>query len=172
VFIVAGSGNLHLREKEKPLLKVEDLVVNFLSAGGETVQAVSGFSIDVLEGETLGLVGESGCGKSTTARAIIQSPKPTAGSIQLDGVELTELDDEEMRRTRPILQMIFQDPISSLNPRRLFEMQSPSPCMCGGKKKQAPRIASWFEKLVIVPKMLQVSRGAHLARSMLSYLCL
>tara|TARA_B110000196_G_scaffold1272_1_gene1188 strand:- start:1849 stop:3540 length:1692 start_codon:yes stop_codon:yes gene_type:complete len=147
VFIVAGSGNLHLREQEKALLRVEDLVVNFLSAGGETVQAVSGFSIDVLEGETLGLVGESGCGKSTTARAIIQSPKPTAGSIQLDGVELTELDDEEMRRTRPILQMIFQDPISSLNPRRTIRDAVAEPLYVWWEEETGRlAIASWFEK--------------------------
>ena len=144
---MAGSGNLHLREQEKALLRVEDLVVNFLSAGGETVQAVSGFSIDVLEGETLGLVGESGCGKSTTARAIIQSPKPTAGSIQLDGVELTELDDEEMRRTRPILQMIFQDPISSLNPRRTIRDAVAEPLYVWWEEETGRlAIASWFEK--------------------------
>ena len=79
---------------------------------------MSGISIDLVEGETLGLVGESGCGKSTTGRAMMQVPKPTSGSVVLDDVELTSLDDEAMRRTRPILQMIFQDPISALNPRR------------------------------------------------------
>ncbi|MCL4151181.1 UNVERIFIED_CONTAM: hypothetical protein GTU68_062373 [Idotea baltica] len=82
------------------------------------VQAVSNLSIDVADGETLGLVGESGCGKSTTGKAIMQLPQPTSGSVRFDGVELTELGLNDLRAIRPRLQMIFQDPISSLNPRR------------------------------------------------------
>src|SRR5262249_23236402 len=80
--------------------------------------AVSGISIDVLEGETLGLVGESGCGKSTTGRAIMQLPRPTSGKVQFNGQDLTKLPSEKLRQLRPELQLIFQDPISSLNPRR------------------------------------------------------
>ena len=99
------------------LLRVEDLVVEFRAEGGK-VKAVSGISLDVAPGETLGLVGESGCGKSTTGRAVMQLPKPTSGSVRFDGVELTELRSSEVRKTRPSMQMIFQDPISSLNPRR------------------------------------------------------
>ena len=79
---------------------------------------MSGISIDVLEGETLGLVGESGCGKTTTGRAMLQMPPPVSGRVLLEGRDLTSLHGEEMRRLRPKLQMIFQDPISSLNPRR------------------------------------------------------
>ena len=82
------------------------------------MHAVSGISLDVLEGETLGLVGESGCGKSTTGRAIMQLPQPTSGSVHFDGQDLTKLSGEQLRRVRPEMQMIFQDPISSLNPRR------------------------------------------------------
>jgi peptide/nickel transport system ATP-binding protein len=115
---MAGSGHAHLREQRNPLLRVEDLVVEFPAGHGEVVHAVSGVSFDVLEGETLGLVGESGCGKSTTGRAIMHLPRPTSGSVTLDGVDLSALDPEELRKTRPRLQMIFQDPISSLNPRR------------------------------------------------------
>lgn len=113
---MAGSGNAHLRPEA--LMSARDLVVEFPAAGGRTVHAVSGVSLDLAEGETLGLVGESGCGKSTTGRAILQLPRPTGGTVQLDGQELTELDEDAIREIRPRLQMIYQDPISSLNPRR------------------------------------------------------
>ncbi|HEU5308249.1 MAG TPA: ABC transporter ATP-binding protein [Acidimicrobiia bacterium] len=114
---MAGTGTAHLRPETDALLRVEDLVVEFRARGG-TVHAVSGISLDILAGETLGLVGESGCGKSTTGRAVMQLPRPTSGSVRFDGVELTELKGAALRRRRPQLQMIFQDPISSLNPRR------------------------------------------------------
>jgi peptide/nickel transport system ATP-binding protein len=114
---MAGTGTAHLRPEGEALLRVDDLVVEFRADGG-TVHAVSGISLDVVAGETLGLVGESGCGKSTTGRAVMQLPRPTSGSVRFDGVELTRLGGEELRRTRAELRMIFQDPISSLNPRR------------------------------------------------------
>jgi peptide/nickel transport system ATP-binding protein len=113
---MAGTGTAHLREDA--LLRVEDLVVEFKAAGGRRVHAVSGISLDVAEGETLGLVGESGCGKSTTGRAIMQLPRPNTGRVLFEGRDLTRLSGAEMRRARPSLQMVFQDPISSLNPRR------------------------------------------------------
>ncbi|GJM39505.1 MAG: ABC transporter ATP-binding protein [Acidimicrobiales bacterium] len=115
---MAGTGTSHLRSADDALLRVEDLVVEFPVSGGRTVHAVSGISFDLLEGETLGLVGESGCGKSSSGRAILQLRPPTSGSVRLEGVELTELDHRELRRMRTRLQMVFQDPISSLNPRR------------------------------------------------------
>jgi peptide/nickel transport system ATP-binding protein len=115
---MAGRGKAHLRDCDDVLLRVEDLVVEFPAAQKQVVHAVSGISFDVLDGETLGLVGESGCGKSTTGRAIMQLPPPTSGSVRLESTDLTKLPDEELRRTRSQLQMIFQDPISSLNPRR------------------------------------------------------
>jgi peptide/nickel transport system ATP-binding protein len=115
---MAGTGTAHLRAQQDALLRVEDLVVEFAAAGRGRVHAVSGISLDLLEGETLGLVGESGCGKSTTGRAIMQLPPPTSGHVTFDGVELTELHGADLRRMRPRMQMIFQDPISSLNPRR------------------------------------------------------
>ena len=113
---MAGTGKAHLRDGA--LVRVEDLVVEFPAGPGKKVHAVSGISLDVREGETLGLVGESGCGKSTTGRAIMQLPAPTSGSVLFEGRDLTTLRGEELRRTRTRLQMIFQDPISSLNPRR------------------------------------------------------
>jgi peptide/nickel transport system ATP-binding protein len=114
---MAGTGTAHLRPETDVLLRVEDLVVEFHSDAGK-VKAVSGISLDLVAGETLGLVGESGCGKSTTGRAVMQLPRPTSGRVRFDGVELTSLKGDALRRSRPQLQMIFQDPISSLNPRR------------------------------------------------------
>ena len=114
---MAGSGTAHLRPDEA-LLRVEHLVVEFPAGRRRRVHAVSDVSFDVLPGETVGLVGESGCGKSTTGRAIVQLPRPTGGTVVFDGQELTGLKGEQLRRTRVKLQMIFQDPISSLNPRR------------------------------------------------------
>ncbi|MBT5580623.1 MAG: ATP-binding cassette domain-containing protein [Acidimicrobiaceae bacterium] len=115
---MAGSGTAHLRPSDGTLLRVEDLVVEFPVGGGRVVHAVSGISFDVAKGETIGLVGESGCGKSTTGRAILQLPKPTSGAVNLNDQDLTSVGDEQMRELRTDVQMIFQDPISSLNPRR------------------------------------------------------
>ena len=119
---MAGSGTAHLRPAGEALLRVERLVVEFpLGRTGLRVHAVSDISLDVKEGETLGLVGESGCGKSTTGKAIMQLPPPNAGSVTFEGRELTKLNGEDLRRVRTRMKMIFQDPISSLNPRRRIE---------------------------------------------------
>jgi oligopeptide/dipeptide ABC transporter ATP-binding protein len=116
---MAGSGDAHLRSSTETLLRAEHLVVEFpVDRKGAKVHAVSDVSLDVRPGETLGLVGESGCGKSTTGKAIMQLPKPTSGAVLYDGTDLTALDGTTLRKVRPDLQMIFQDPISSLNPRR------------------------------------------------------
>ncbi|MFL6071496.1 MAG: ABC transporter ATP-binding protein [Actinomycetes bacterium] len=106
------------------LLQVEDLVMQFPVKGGGLirrtvgyVQAVSEISFTLDAGETLGLVGESGCGKSTTGRAVLQLHKPTSGSVRYDGRELTTLSAKEMRPVRRDLQIVFQDPYASLNPK-------------------------------------------------------
>src|SRR6266511_5564959 len=107
-----------------PLLSVKDLVMHFPLTQGiifqrkvGAVQAVDGVSFGVKRGETLGLVGESGCGKSTTGRAILQLYKPTAGTVNFLGKALTTLGGGELRKMRREMQMIFQDPYASLNPR-------------------------------------------------------
>jgi oligopeptide transport system ATP-binding protein len=107
-----------------PLLSVSDLRVHFPIRRGllfdrtvDHVKAVDGVSFDLYAGRTLGLVGESGSGKSTTAHAILQLVRPTAGSVRFDGVELTALRGERLRRIRREMQIVFQDPYSSLNPR-------------------------------------------------------
>src|SRR5690606_37207663 len=82
------------------------------------VHAVSDVSLDLVDGETLGIVGESGCGKSTTGKAIMRVPPPTSGTVRLDGVDLASLGADELRHVRGRMQMIFQDAVSSLNPRR------------------------------------------------------
>ncbi len=116
---MAGSGTAHLRPEGQALLRAENLVVEFpIGSTGLKVNAVSDVSIDVLPGETLGLVGESGSGKSTTGRALMQMPAPTAGTVTFDGRVLSSLSGADLRRVRPEMQMIFQDPNSSLNPRR------------------------------------------------------
>ena len=118
---MAGTGTAHLRDPEAALLRVEDLVVEFSGGRNQTVHAVTGVNLDVLPGETLGLVGESGCGKSTTGKAIMQLPSPTSGRVLFDGTDLTGLQGNDLRDIRTKMQMIFQDPISSLNPRRKVE---------------------------------------------------
>lgn len=100
-----------------PILSVRDVTVEYQSQGIRFA-AVSGISFDLDESETLGLVGESGCGKSTIGRAILQLPRPTRGRVTFLSKELTRLSESEMRPVRRRLQVIFQDPVSSLNPRR------------------------------------------------------
>jgi oligopeptide transport system ATP-binding protein len=103
----------------EPVLRVEDMRMWFPGRGRGTapVRAVDGVSFEVARGETLGLVGESGCGKSTTGRAVLQLHRPTAGRVWLGDTELTTLDDEAVRLLRPRMQMVFQDSYASLNPR-------------------------------------------------------
>lgn len=113
---MAGSGTAHLRG-DKALLSVQDLVVEYHGKAG-TVQAVSGVSFDVLPGETLGIVGESGCGKSTTGRAVLRLDRVTSGRISFAGERIEHAGERRMRTLRRDVQMIFQDPVASLNPRR------------------------------------------------------
>jgi peptide/nickel transport system ATP-binding protein len=153
---MAGTGKAHLRPEGEALLRVEDLVVEFpVGRTGLKVNAVTGISFDVLRGETLGIVGESGCGKSTTGRAIMQLPRPTSGSIVFDGQDLTKLDNDAMRAARTKVQMIFQDPISSLNPRRKVRdivMEPLSIWKRGTKEEQGAAVDKVLEEVGIDPQ--------------------
>lgn len=113
-----------MSNERKPLLEVRDLVQHFPITSGSLLQkqigairAVDGISFDVYPGETLGIVGESGCGKSTTVRSISQLYKPTSGSVIFNGVDLIKADYATMLKARRDIQMIFQDPYASLDPR-------------------------------------------------------
>ena len=101
----------------KPLVRVENVVKHFPAGLGQSVKAVDGVSFEIREGETLGLVGESGCGKSTLARLVTQLIPVSSGNVYYEDVELTKLRGEKLRQRRRQLQMIFQDPFASLDPR-------------------------------------------------------
>ena len=113
---MAGTGKAHMRAEGTAILRVDDLVVEYKSQGGEKVQAVSGVSLDIIPGETLSVVGEPGCGKSTLAKGILQLIETASGNVLLNGSDITKLKGEELRKVRPQAQMIFQDSISSLDP--------------------------------------------------------
>lgn len=126
-----GSGN------PTPMLRIENLVVEFPAAQHRTIHAVSGVSFDIGAGETLGLVGESGCGKSSLARAIMQCPSPTFGRVLLDGVDLTTTLGRVLREQRSRFQMVFQDPVASLNPVKSVGKSVELPLRAMGVEKHA-----------------------------------
>jgi len=121
-----------------PLLSVENLVVEY-SIGGRTIHAVSGVSLQIARGETLGLVGESGCGKSTLGRAVLQLRRAVSGRVLFDGQDLTVMQGDALRRMRQRVQLIFQDPIASLNPRRRIGDIIAEPLVISGIKDAGRR---------------------------------
>ncbi|RYH03080.1 dipeptide ABC transporter ATP-binding protein [Salipiger sp. IMCC34102] len=114
-------------DETTPLVRIRDLKMHFPIYSGlfrrqtGAVKAVDGVSFDIQRGETLGLVGESGCGKSTCGRAVLRLYDITGGAIEIDGVEIGESSQSDLRRMRPTMQMVFQDPQASLNPRMTVE---------------------------------------------------
>lgn len=127
----------------KPLLQVSNLVKHFPMKRGyfqekSYVKAVSDLSLKIYKGETYGLVGESGCGKSTTGRMILRLLEPTSGSVHYNGKDVTRFSDEELRHARKEMQIIFQDPYSALNPRKQVgkAIQEPMSIYNIGEKQQ------------------------------------
>ena len=150
------------------LVDVKGLKVYFPIKGGlfnrtvAQVKAVDGVDLFVKHGETLGLVGESGCGKSTTGRAILQLIKPTEGSVKLDGTELTTLSDAELRKKRADMQMVFQDPYGSLSPRFTIGQTIAEPLVNfnkGSSKEINDQVARLLEVVGLNPHV--VNRYAH-----------
>src|SRR5216117_2009849 len=133
----------------EPLLEVKNLVVEY-GFGGKTVHAVSGVSLQIARGETLGLVGESGCGKSTLGRAVLQLRRPTAGRVLFDGHDLTTMHGDALRLMRRRVQLIFQDPIASLNPRRKIGDIVAEPLVISGVKDPVRRKELVYEVLSAV----------------------
>jgi peptide/nickel transport system ATP-binding protein len=121
-----------------PLLKVENLVVEYV-VGNKIVHAVSDVSLEIARGETLGLVGESGCGKSTLGRAVLQLRPAASGKVLFDGKDLTAMQGEALRKMRRRAQLIFQDPIASLNPRRRIGDIIAEPLIIAGIKDAKER---------------------------------
>ena len=144
-----------------PLLSVRDLKMHFpikntdgLFAKRQIVQAVDGVSFDLGKGQTLGLVGESGCGKSTLGRAITRLYKPTSGQIVFEGTDLAGLPESKMRPFRRELQMVFQDPYSSLNPRQTVGSIISTPLQVHGlaKGKEIQRVQELLERVGLNPE--------------------
>ncbi|AMO86911.1 Glutathione import ATP-binding protein GsiA [Solibacillus isronensis B3W22] len=138
----------------KVLLKVDNLKKYFPIRHGMfarhvgDVKAVDDISFELYEGETLGIVGESGCGKSTTGRAIMRLHEPTDGQVTFDGIELTELNSEQMRKVRREIQMVFQDPYASLNPRHTVEKILEEPLIVhgiGNAKERKKKVHEYLE---------------------------
>lgn len=147
--------------ESKTLLQVRDLVKHFPLRRGVimpkqigSVRAVDGISFQVRRGETLGLVGESGCGKSTTGRAVLQLFRPTSGSVIFDGVDLAHMKGRELRIIRRKMQMIFQDPYASLNPRMTVEEIVGEPLIIHGTARLSEignRVATLLEMVGLNP---------------------
>jgi oligopeptide/dipeptide ABC transporter ATP-binding protein len=150
---------------DAPILEVRDLVKHFHLGGGAfggepaVIKAVDGVSFTIRRGETLGLVGESGCGKTTTGRCILQLEKPTSGQVIFEGRDLTTASDAELRKVRRRLQVIFQDPYSSLNPRMTVGQIIAEPLAVHGlvpdRAARAARVRELLGHAGLLPAMAQ-----------------
>lgn len=121
------------------LLAIDNLTVAYRSARGLTKAAVDGISLEIKQGEAMGLVGESGCGKSSTARAVMRFIAPASGRVLLNGRDLLSIGNEELKKLRPKFQMIFQDSLASFNPQRPIGAAIAMPLKLMGIKSRAER---------------------------------
>ena len=148
----------------QPLLEVKDLTVHFSSKSKEglirkksTIHAVCGVSFEVQPGETLGLVGESGCGKTTTARAVLQLQAATSGSVKFEGREIVGMDFKGLRDVRRRLQVVFQDPFGSLNPRMPIGISIAEPLVIhkiGTEDEQREKVAHMMRVVGLDPRFM------------------
>jgi len=140
----------------KVLLEVEGLKKYFPTKRG-TLHAVDDVSFTIEEGKTLGVVGESGCGKSTTGRAILRLLEPTAGKVTFDGVDVAQVNTEELRKMRTKMQIIFQDPFSSLNPRMTVSQAIEEPIrlhdIITDKAEREKRVMELMEIVGLAPRL-------------------
>ncbi|HEX5708909.1 MAG TPA: oligopeptide/dipeptide ABC transporter ATP-binding protein [Pyrinomonadaceae bacterium] len=156
----------------EPLIAIRNLKVHFDLGGGtawdkivggspvrRVVKAVDGVTIDILPGETLGLVGESGCGKSTLGRALLRLTEPTSGEVLFNGKDLAHLSQRELRRHRRHLQMIFQDPYASLNPRMTVGQIVGEPIetfnLAAGRRERDARVRELMETVGLSPRFIK-----------------
>jgi oligopeptide transport system ATP-binding protein len=152
-----------VKTEKRELVRVRDLVKHFpVENSDQVVRAVDGISFDILAGETLGLVGESGCGKSTVGRCMLRLHEPTSGEVLFEGAEITGLGTREMQKLRREMQIIFQDPYASLNPRlSIFSIVS-EPLKIhgiGDKVTRKEKVAELLSKVGLDPRYM--SRYPH-----------
>jgi peptide/nickel transport system ATP-binding protein len=162
---MAGGGTAHLRSGDDSLVRAENLVVEF-GSHNRRVHAVSDVSFDIRPGETLGLVGESGCGKSTTGRAVALIQPLNSGRVVLEGHDMAKVSKEALRQSRTKVQMVFQDPISSLNPRRRVVdsvMEPLAVWRMGSKSERRAKAAETLESVGIDPDYVARRRPAELS---------
>ena len=142
---------------DSPILEVEGLKKYFKTPKG-MLHAVDNVTFSVRPGKTLGVVGESGCGKSTTGRAILRLIEPTAGSVRFEGQDILALNKEEMRRMRQKMQIIFQDPYSSIDPRMTISDIIEEPLklhkLCGSRKEREDRVDRMMETVGIASRLV------------------
>lgn len=150
--------------QDQPLLEVEGLEVHYEAPSGmfrrrrSPTKAVDGISFSLAQGETLGLVGESGCGKTTTARALLRLVKPTSGTVRFKGRDMAELQGAELRRVRRDIQAVFQDPFGSLNPRMTVSRIIASPLEVHGRKSRSEirdRVQELLDLVSLGPELLE-----------------